>query len=98
MKLYRRFRKTEYLEDTTVMRDIKSLSVSYIYEEDDPQKAPNRKLGEFTTEKQIFSSRENTNDIKSKNKLLRDIYLRKDSTKKNNHKVIELIFNEDLQR
>eukprot|EP00347_Sterkiella_histriomuscorum_P000865 403374225 len=97
MKHYRKYRKTEYLEDSSAMKDMKSLSISYIYEEDDPKKVPNRKLGEMQIEKQVFASRENTIDIKNKNKLLRDIYLKKKQDKDKNHKIIELIFNEDVK-
>ena len=56
-------------------RDLKDLSISYVYEEDDPKKVPNRRLGELLMDKQVFASRENTDNVKVKNQILRDAFL-----------------------
>lgn len=81
-------------------RDINSITVSYIYEEDDPKRVPNKKLGELALDKQVFASREDTNEVKVKNQILREAYFNGTEghiTNFENHRVIELVFDEDFE-
>lgn len=50
------------------------LSYSYIYEEDDPEKNKTNKLGELLNDKAIYNSAHVTEDVKVKNKLIREAY------------------------
>lgn len=50
IKIYHKFRKN-FLEDKKSNKDIPSLSISYVYEEDDPQIVPNRRLGDLHQDK-----------------------------------------------
>ena len=51
MKAIKKFKKQIFKEDTIKNRDMKDLSISYVYEEDDPKKVPNRRLGELLMDK-----------------------------------------------
>ena len=51
MKAIKKFKKQIFKEDIIKNRDMKDLSISYVYEEDDPKKVPNRRLGELLMDK-----------------------------------------------
>ncbi len=53
------------MEDDIDGNKIKSLSYSYIYEEEQPHAAPN-----MFVDKQVCPSREDTEEIKTKNKII----------------------------
>lgn len=49
-------------------------------------------------DKQVFATREETEDVKKKNAMLREIFLKRDEkTESRNHKMLEILFNEDVQ-
>ena len=51
MKAISKFKKENFKEDFMNNRDLKSLSISYVYEEDDPKRVPNKRLGELLMDK-----------------------------------------------
>jgi hypothetical protein len=63
-----------------------------VYEEDDPQIVTHRKLGDLLQEKQVFPSREDTDEIILKNQILREAKLQDIKVDENGNKLLELVF------
>ncbi len=51
MKAVNKLKKLSFKEDLMKAKDINSMTISYVYEEDDPQRMPNKKLGELMLDK-----------------------------------------------
>lgn len=63
-----------FKEDVISQKDIQSLFISYIYEEDDPKKTPNKRFNYLFMDKQVFPTLENTSEVKRKTKLLKESF------------------------
>lgn len=88
-----------------------SISYSYVYEEDDPQKNHATNLGDLLNDRPIQVSRHNTPEVRFRNKLIREAYFQgqifddKECNLINymstifieSHKIVEMIFDENIK-
>ncbi|CDW81481.1 UNKNOWN [Stylonychia lemnae] len=95
-KAFKKLQVKSFKEDFLGISRLPSLSFSYIYEEDHPEKNRAAKLGGLVLDRQVCSSKVDTDVVIKKNKLLREAYFQS-TVFHQEEDLYEMVFNEDVE-